>query len=380
MLRLGRLIVVALAIWLGPAMAEENPACNAPEKMDDGWSVSRPQDQGLDPALICSIGPRLEAWKDANVHAVVVARHGVLVYERYIAGEDQNWGKPLGRVAYNAGMVHDLRSVTKSLTSLVVGIALDRGWIKDLDAPVLSFFPEYADLRGPEKDRITLRHLLMMSTGLVWDETIPYSNPENSENQLYEAKDPYRYVLERPVADRPGQIFNYVTGAPSVLGAVVRKVTGKQFDVVEKEVLFEPLGIAGAEWTHFDNGDPMAGGGLRLRPRDLAKIGQLVLAHGAWNGQQIVPATWIEQSTAPRLNAYSMYFYGYQWWLGRSLLDGHQVDWIAGRGYGGQRLFIVPSLDLVVVVMAGHYDNSALQEIVGISLLNRKVLPATRNP
>jgi CubicO group peptidase (beta-lactamase class C family) len=374
---LGRLVAVVLAIWSTQAMAQTKLTCDTPAKMEDGWSVSRPEEQGLDPALICAIGPRLDAWKDANVHAVVVARHGVLVYERYFAGEDQNWGKPLGRVTYNADMVHDLRSVTKSLTSLVVGIAVDRGWIKDLDAPVLSFFPEYGDLHSPEKDRITLRHLLMMSTGLAWDESTPYSDPQNSETQLYQAADPYRYVLERPIANPPGEIFNYITGAPSVLGAVLCKVTGKPLDQLEKEVLFEPLGIADAEWTHFDNGDPMAGGGLRLRPRDLAKIGQLVLARGAWNGRQIVSAAWIEQSTAPRLNAYSMYFYGYQWWLGRSLVNGRQVDWVAGRGYGGQRLFIVPSEDIVVVVMAGHYDSSPLQEIVGINLLNRVVLPAT---
>src|SRR5262249_53493221 len=160
-------------------------------------------------------------------------------------------------------------------TSLVVGIALDRGWIKDLDAPVLSFFPEYADLRSPDKERITLRHLLMMSTGLAWDESIPYSDPQNSETQMYAAADPYRYVLERPVETAPGRSFNYMTGAPTLLGAVLRKITGTQIDEIEKEVLFGPLGIADAEWIKFDNGDTMSGGGLRLRPRDLAKIGQL---------------------------------------------------------------------------------------------------------
>ncbi|HXP03104.1 MAG TPA: serine hydrolase [Stellaceae bacterium] len=351
---LARLIAIAVAIWSAQALAQTRPNCDAPAKLNDEWSVSRPEEQGLDPTLICAIGSRLDAWNDANVHAVVVVRHGALVYERYFAGEDQLWGKPLGRVVYNADMLHDLRSVTKSVTSLVVGIALDRGWIKDLDAPVLSFFPEYADLRNPEKDRITLRHLLMMSTGFLWDENIPYTNPDNSEIRLYEAADPYRYVLERPVADPPGKIFNYVTGAPSVIGAVLHKATGKQIDQLEKEALFAPLGITDAAWIKFDNGDTMAGGGLRLRPRDLAKIGQLVLARGTWQGQQIVSAAWIDQSTAPRLNAYSMYFYGYFWWLGRSLVDGRQVDWIKGSGYGGQRLFIVPSEDIVMVVTAGR--------------------------
>jgi CubicO group peptidase (beta-lactamase class C family) len=374
-----RLFAALLLLTSVTAIAQTKPDCDAPGKLDDGWTVSRPGEQGLDPSLICSIGSQLDAWKEANVHAVVVVRHGTLVYEAYFTGEDENWGRKLGRVTYKADMVHDLRSVTKSLTSLVIGIAVDRGWIKDLDAPVLSFFPEYADLRTPEKDRITLRHLLMMSTGLVWDEDTPYSDPDNDETQMYKAPDPYRYVLERPVGRPPGRVFNYVTGAPTLLGAVVHKVTGRQYDAVAREVLFDPLGISQVEWTYFDNGDLMAGGGLRLRPRDLAKIGQLVLAHGVWNGQQIVPAAWIEQSTAPRLNAYSMYFYGYQWWLGRSLLDGRQVDWIAGRGYGGQRLIIVPSEDVVMVVMAGHYDSSPLQEIAAVNLLNRNVLPAILN-
>jgi CubicO group peptidase (beta-lactamase class C family) len=240
------LLMVATA-----AIAQTNPDCPAPAKFDDGWATSEPQEQGFDPGLICAIGARLSAWKDANVHAIVIARHGVLVYEKYFAGEDQNWGKRLGRIDYDANMVHDLRSVTKSVTSLMVGIALDRGWIKSLDAPVLSFFPEYADLRSPEREQITLRHLLMMAAGLEWDETIPYSNPENSENKLYEAVDPYRYVLERPVADPPAKVFNYVTGAPTLISAVLHKATGKQIDRLEKQVLFDPLGIKQAESTRF---------------------------------------------------------------------------------------------------------------------------------
>lgn len=374
-----RLVAAMLLLTFAPGISQSKADCTAPARLDDGWTVSRPEEQGLTPSLICSIGSQLDAWKEANVHAVVVVRHGALVYENYFSGEDQNWGKPLGRVTYKADMVHDLRSVTKSLTSLVVGAAVDRGWIRDLDAPVMSFFPEYTDLRTPEKERISLRHLLMMSTGLVWDEDTPYSDPANNETQMYKAPDPYRYVLERPVGRPPGEVFNYVTGAPTLLGAVLHKLTGEAFDALEREVLFEPLGITNVTWTRFDNGDPMSGGGLRLRPRDLAKIGQLVLARGQWKGQQIVPAAWIEQSTAPRLDAYSMYFYGYQWWLGRSLLNGRQVDWIAGRGFGGQRLIIVPSEDIVMVVTAGRYDSSPLQEIAAVNLLNRDVLPAILN-
>src|SRR5262245_50274062 len=189
----GVLLALAPMLLAGAAEAEE---CLAPAKRDDGWTVSAPAAQGLDPALICAIGPRFEAWSEADLHAVVVARHGSLVYEHYLAGADERWGRPLGRVAYGADKLHDLRSITKSVTSLMVGIALDHGWIEDIEAPIFSFFPEYAKLRTRQKDTITLRHLLTMSAGFAWEETlIPYSDPANSDRQMTAAADPYRYLL-----------------------------------------------------------------------------------------------------------------------------------------------------------------------------------------
>jgi CubicO group peptidase (beta-lactamase class C family) len=370
----------ALLTWLllAPvtAMAETELDCARPAELPDGWPVAAPEDQGLDPVAICAIGPRFEAWKEANVHAVVVIRHGVLVYERYFAGEDERWGRPLGRVAYDARMRHDLRSITKSVTALLVGIAVDRSWLEDLDAPVLSFFPEYADLRTPEKDRITVRHLLTMSAGLAWNEELPYSDPENSERQMTDAPDPYRYVLAQPSAAPPGQVYNYNGGATAMLAAILRKLSGRSLDVLAKEALFEPLGIRDVEWVRYANGDPIAASGLRLRPRDLAKIGQLVLDRGVWQGRRIVSPSWIEQSTSPQIQAEEPLFYGYQWWLGRSAIDGQEIEWAAGFGWGGQRLFVVPDRDLVVVVMAGLYANPPLQRVVAGTVLTDHVLPA----
>jgi CubicO group peptidase (beta-lactamase class C family) len=143
--------------------------------------------------------------------------------------------------------------------------------------------------------------------------------------------------------------------------------------------LFEPLGISDVEWERFASGEPRPASGLRMRPRDLIKIGQLVLNHGAWQGKQVVPADWIAAATSPQINGQQIYFYGYQFWLGRSLLRGQQVDWIAGVGYGGQRLFIVPSLDMVVLVHAGLYTSS-LQGWVPLSILNRYVLAGVDTP
>lgn len=369
-------LLAALAVP-GAALAETPAAdCGAPQALQDGWATATPASEGLDPALICAIGPRLEAWTDGNAHAVLVARHGKLVYERYFAGEDQRWGQPLGRIPHDIDTRHDLRSISKSVTSLLVGIAVDHGWIKDIDTPVLALLPQYADLRSPEKDRITLRHLLTMSSGLAWNEEVPYSDPTNSERQMSVAPDPYRYVLEQPLATVPGETYSYNGGATALLAAVLKQTSGKPVDQLAQEVLFAPLGITDVEWVRYPDGEPVAASGLRLRPRDIAKIGQMVLSGGTWQDQRVVSADWIKQSTSPQIAGEEMFFYGFQWWLGRSLVDRRPVEWAAGVGWGGQRLFLVPDQDLLVVVTAGLYETPD-QGTLGSTLLDRYVLPAT---
>jgi CubicO group peptidase (beta-lactamase class C family) len=168
--------------------------------------------------------------------------------------------------------------------------------------------------------------------------------------------DSCRYVLGLPVTAPPGQEFFYNTGALALVSAIIRKATGRPLDEFAREVLFEPLGITAVEWKRR-KGDTDAGGGLRLRPRDMAKIGQLVLGGGRWNGRQIVSKAWIDASMTPRFEASSAYFYGYLWWLGRSLHSGREVHWAGALGRGGQSIRIVPELDLVVVVTAGYYQD-----------------------
>lgn len=345
----------------------------APAELDDGWRVARPEHQGMDGAMLRGIAARFTAGAEAHAHAVVVARHGALVYEHYFTGEDWRWTSPLGVVGFDAATRHDLRSITKSVTSLIVGAALDRGWIEDLDTPVFSYFPEHGELRSSAKDRITLAHLLTMSAGFAWDERGAWDSPNNNERLMDEARDPYRYVLEQDVATPPGRIYDYCGGAPTLLQGVIQKTSGKPLDVVAREVLLAPLAITDAEWTRFPNGDVRGYGGLRLRPRDLAKIGQLVLDRGVWQGRQIIRPEWIAASTAPRINGDGIFFYGYLWWLGRFLVERHEIRWIAAFGNGGQRLYIVPRLDLVVAVNAGAYT---APQIVGEIVLKRHVLPA----
>ena len=355
------------------------------DEADDGWTVAAPEQEGLDPALICGIGPRLEALKEANAHGIVIARHGRLVYERYFVGNDWRLSMPLGDVNFEAATKHDVRSISKSVTSLLVGIAFDRGLLTDLDARAFSFFPEYEALRTPEKDRITLRHLLTMSSGLAWDETtVPFTDPSNTYSQMEVAPRADHYVLAQPLAARPGEVFNYNSGSAELLGLILRKVSGKRLDAFAKEALFDPLDIKDWDWEGTAAFNPSAASGLRLRPRDLAKIGQLVLERGKWHGRQIVSSSWIEDSITPRLSgkdAAMMFYrpegitsYGYLWWLGRSPPEHPERDMIAGAGNGGQRVIILPSLSAVVVTTAGLYGDKA-SGLTALTTLNEFVFP-----
>lgn len=363
----------AAAVWPSRAMAQTD--CGVSIADADHWPVATLDSVGLASATLCPIVQRFDTWgKDNNLHSVVVVRHGSLVFERYFSGADETRGVKLGEVVFGPQTKHDVRSVTKSIVALLLGIAIDRGWVADIDQPVLSFFPDYADLRTPEKDRITLRHLVTMSAGLRWNED-NYDDPNNSEIRMDEAADHYRFVLEQPVVAPAGQVYTYNGGGTALIAAVLQKATGKPLDELARTLLFEPLGITDVEWKRWDNGTPVAASGLRMRPRDLAKIGQLVLSHGAWNGAQIVPASWVDAATAPQINGAGLYFYGYHFWLGRSLVQGREVDWASATGNGGQRVFIVPTLDLVVVVTAGLY-HSFNQSWVPIAVMNRLVLAA----
>jgi CubicO group peptidase (beta-lactamase class C family) len=340
------------------------------------WPVADPESAGLRSEPLRELVDWLDGSHQVNIHSVLVARHGRLLFEHYRAGEDECWGEPRGNVAHGPNTKHDLRSVTKSVISLLFGIALDRKLIKNIDEAVIDWFPEYPDLRTPEKERISLRHLLMMSAGLDWNENVPFTDPRNSEIRMISSADQWRYVLEQPVAMSSGQFWNYNSGCTLLLEAVIAKAAAGGLDDVARELLFEPLGISDFDWTKNFKTGILEVGGLRLRARDLAKIGQLVLNGGDWNGRQIVSQEWVKESTSAHIGPADLtYFYGYQWWLGRSLVDGRDVPWICAMGHGGQRVFVVPALDLVTVVTAGLYADAAHGRLP-LVIFNRYVLRA----
>ena len=351
-----RLLAVSLVLCPALAWSAPNPDCGSIAKLEDGWAVTSPQEQALDPEPICSLGQQLAGLKEANAHGVVVARHGAIVYEAYFAGEDQrwpqkHWKEPLAIANHDASTKHDVQSISKSVVALLVGAALDRGLLKSIDTSLLSMFPEYADLRTVDKDRIRVRDLLTMTTGLRWPQK-PYLS---MSRRMEAAADPARFVLEQPMDAAPGLVWRYNNGSAEVAGAVVKKATGKALDQFAKQALFAPLGIDDWEWGTMANGDPGASWGLRLRLRDLAKIGQLVLDRGSWRGQRVVPETWIALMTAPHI-VRPKTTYGFLWWLDREQVNGREVEIVYGSGWGGQSVAVVPTLGLVVAVNAGIYD------------------------
>ncbi|MCK1737135.1 serine hydrolase [Bradyrhizobium sp. 138] len=336
-------VVAALCVFtLSPLGAQfvfgaEAPSdCGIPADVHDGWTMTSPEKQGVNATLLCAMGDGISGGKLANVDGVVIVRHGVLVYERHYS-------------RFDAATRHNGYSMTKSVVSLLVGIAMDRGLISDLDVPVVSYFPENADLRMPGKDPITLRHLLTMSAGLG-------------------------------SSGAPGIAFAYSDGETELIGAILKKVTGKAVDVLAQEDLFAPLGIKDVSWSRDPlSGLPTSAHGLSLRPRDWAKIGQLVLNRGVWEGQQIVSASWVAQSTAEQIKTDEPLSagYGYQWWLGRSLDKGRDVQWVAAKGFNSQKIIVIPALDMVVVFNASRQSKNMVAP--ELDLLDRYILPAAAN-
>ena len=376
----------------------------APLQLDDGWAIASATDVALDPCLLDSMTAAIRRNEEyVNVHAVLIVKDGRLAYEQYFDGEDVRLrGDARERVSlsFRADMRHDSRSVAKSVTSALVGIALGEGAISSLDTPLFDFFPEHASLASRAKRQITLRHALTMSAGLDWNETdVPYPDPQNHETQMGESEDPAAFVLGRSLAAEPGSTWNYNGGLPTLLGMVVSRVTGQSFGAYARERLFDPLGITDVEWSgprawseipelqwedaEFSSRGLAPFGSLWIRPRDLAKFGTLYLNDGRWQERQILPRGWVEESTqrlftlrTAESDEYGEFGYGYFWWYNLFRTSEGNVVVHTAVGNGEQRIYVVPSLDMVVVHHAGRYDEDG--EWMSERLLLNYIVPAAR--
>jgi CubicO group peptidase (beta-lactamase class C family) len=313
-----------------------------------------------------------------NTHGLVIERHGKILIELYFTGVDRPPTafsiSPFGRrTKFTSSTRHDMRSISKSVVGLVFGIAKSNNYIGDLSTPILDYFPDYKDLSLTNRRQITLENVLTMTSGLAWEEAVPYSslNIRNSETLMNWSLDRYRYILSRPIVAPAGKIFNYSGGATALVAEVIERSVDVSFQEYTRKVLFDPLQIVDFEWRKDIHGRVLSFSGLRLLPRDIVKIGRLVLNGGQWEQKQVVPAAWILQSTLPQVNTEFGMHYGFQWWSGSSVIAGKKILWNAALGNGGQRLFMVPSLDLNIVITAGryglnidHYSNEFFEKIL----------------
>ena len=336
------------------------------------WQDPAPEQVGLQPDVVVQVTSAVARGEFPGLHALLILRHGRPAAECYFQGRDAVWGKDLGTVQHGAGKLHDLRSVTKSVVGLLYGIARSDGIVPPSSARLMGLYPQFDD-GDPLRRRITIGHVLSMRLGLTWNEGTDYDSPANSEIQMEAAPDRIRYVLTRPMAEPPGSTWVYCGGATALLADLIARGSGLDLEAYARTKLFAPLGIHELDWVRGADGTPVGSSGLRLLPRDLARIGQMVLDRGRASGHSVVPPGWLATSFRPRGHVESGLRYGYHWWIGSLAASGKA--WAAAYGNGGQRLIIIPSLKMVVVILAGNY-NAPDQWKMPLRLMTRIVIPS----
>jgi CubicO group peptidase (beta-lactamase class C family) len=357
-------------VLVGPSLEPCAYRFRRPVETGDGWKTADLEDVQIDREGIERLFGEVLRGEHGKIDAVLVARNGRLVLEEYFDG-------------YHEHARHALYSVTKSVTSLLVGIALDQGLIDSVREPVYRLFPDRGGTRWvDERYDIALENALSMSAGVEWDETVrPLDDPANDVSHLLRrSEDAVGYVLDKRQFEPPGLRWNYNSGLTVLLGAAVRNVSGLAPDTFAERYLFDPLGIETQRWLRQHDGAVHTSGGLLLRPRDMAKIGQLMLDGGRWAGRRIVSREWVEASVRAHVR-YGGRGYGYQWYSGRTLVGETEVKAFWAWGYGGQFIFVAPRLELVAVFTSrpvdtvGHYmKEPGLYE--PLRMLGHAILPA----
>jgi CubicO group peptidase (beta-lactamase class C family) len=363
MRRHGFFPAVFLAIlWTGWALA----------RSPQSWPTAAPQAVGLDPKVLAGLDADIAAGQYGYIDSLLVIRHGQLVYDRsYRHDYDQIYGQqarepgalnahdptgpynyfnPWWHPFYRRGDLHSLQSVTKTVTSAIIGAARARGEFPDLSTPVLKFFDEsrVANI-DDRKRRVTLRHLLTMTGGFDWNEDLPYNDPNNAASLMEASFDWVQFAIDRKMAREPGTVFNYDSGETQILSYVFHAATGRDIEEYAAEHLFSPLGIDRFFWKRSPSGPVDTEGGLYLDAHDLAKIACLYLNKGTWEGRAIVSPEWVTDSVTPKIDVdKSGVKYGLKWWI-FPYGDGSHSAW-AGSGFGGQMPVILPEQDLVFVI------------------------------
>jgi CubicO group peptidase (beta-lactamase class C family) len=334
----------------------------------EDWRSCSPEEVGMDSDLLRKMNEDmvLQMKLHIDVHSVIVIRKGYIVAEQYYTDD------------FSSDSLHYVFSCTKSITSLLLGITLERHKKLNVDEPVFNFFPQYDSLKTPEKEQITLKHVLTMTSGLSEDDDFEKHNPD----------DLVKHMINQPLESTPGEKFKYNNNGANLLGSIINTLEKKQADEFAKEVLFNKLGISEFYWEKED-GVLLCHSDLHLYPIDMAKIGLLVLNNGYWNGEQIVPKEWIVKSTKPHVPESEFFDYGYQWWYRskqnkswwRDPVQGskNEHDMFLAMGYGGQYIMVIRDLNMVIVTTSSDYNEDNGMGHQKVPMVIEEIIPAITN-
>ncbi|MFX0205601.1 MAG: serine hydrolase domain-containing protein [Candidatus Hodarchaeota archaeon] len=348
------LIIISLSIC---DLVIEHNAAELKGVNDDYWHYTTPESQGMDSTLLNSMIDQIHL-KDYAIDSVIIIRNGYLIFEVY------------PNSYYNKDSLHFLYSCTKSVTSALIGIAIQEGFIDSITQKVIDFFPDRKIQNlDSRKKNMTLEHLLTMSAGIEWDEwTYWYWDPRNDFYQAIESTNMVQFILDRPMMNEPGTKWIYNSGASHLLSAIIQKTTGMSTLAFANKYLFEPLGVSTVNWGHDSLGVYFGGYDLYMRPRDVAKFGYLFLNNGTWDDKQIFSINWATQSSKIAFYPNDNSAYGFQWWIHPS------KAYYYASGLFAQRIIIVPDYDLVVVFTAEIRSGSDPE----IEMLNKYILAAVK--
>ena len=333
-----------------------------PEQIGDGWETASLEDVGIVPDKLIEIADYINCGLVREVHSILIIKNGKLVFEEYFKGHtfDFNGTNHHGHLKeYDKNTIHNQASVTKSFTSALIGIAIDKGFINSVEEKVINFFPEYSEYNVGDMHDLTIEHLLTMSAGFQWNEMdVRYSNNQNDLIQMWQVSDPLEYLVSKTFEHSPGSHFYYHSGLTNLLGEIIYKASEIKPDVFADQYLFNKLGINNRTWEKFRNGVVFVSGDLKICPRDMAKFGYLYLNEGKWKGGQIISEEWTQKSVSKHISVNSMFDYGYKWWLRDYSFNSDSYSAYSARGWGGQQITVIPELDLVIVFTGGNYTTA----------------------
>lgn len=316
----------------------------------DDWLTSTPEERGMDSTGLNELSDYIESHYSSTIDSLIIVRNGYIVHEEYPSG-------------FNPELLHVLHSVTKSFVSALIGIAIQQGFINNVNQKVVDFFPDrlIANLTS-FKQAMTLEHLLTMTTGFQWDEwKYPYTDSRNDERRAQNSGDYVQYMLDLPMESAPGTVWAYCSGASHLLSAIIEKVSNQSTLDFAFDYLFDPLGINTVSWQSDSQGIYFGGSTLMLKPQDMAKFGLLYLHDGTWDGQQILSKDWVRNSSSTLYHPFSDEYngYGYQWWTWPFL---GEVYYAAGSFQ--QKIIIVPEHDLVIVFAADIHEGPDIEPVL----------------